>query len=166
MKKLIEVPLFAGMSEAEISQLLAPCEQRDFAEGEAIVREGEQGNSLFVIVEGGIEIRVDRNGSTLVVNRLEACTVVGEKAFIDAETRAASVIACTAVKAYEMAWPNFSQLLDDGSPLAGRFLFNIAHLMAQRMKILLDKFCSPSSGKAGKRELEQFRNKVFREWNF
>ena len=166
MSKLSEVAIFCGLSQDEIDQLLAQSTRRTFAKGDFVVEQGEKGHSMFVIEEGTVEICVDQKGSRLVVNTIEACTVVGEKAFIDAQTRAASVIACTPVKAREMSWPEFSRLLDNGSPLAGKLLYNVAKLMAQRMKILLEKFASLNSSNINSREMEQFRNKVFTEWNF
>ena len=57
---LKQVPLFRDIPGEEIAGLLPIVEQVEFAEGETLIRQGDQGDGLFIIVEGTLAIDVER----------------------------------------------------------------------------------------------------------
>jgi flavin reductase (DIM6/NTAB) family NADH-FMN oxidoreductase RutF len=84
-----KVPLFSALSSEDLAPILASGRERNFGEGETILREGERGDELFVIVEGAV--RVEREGR--VVQRLAAGEFFGEVAVLDGRPRNADVVA-------------------------------------------------------------------------
>jgi CRP-like cAMP-binding protein len=69
---------------------------RHFERGDVIIREGEQGEELFLISEGEVEVmRQDHE-----VARLGPAEFFGESALISGEPRNATVIATEALDAY------------------------------------------------------------------
>ena len=52
MLELRRVPLFERLEPEDLQRVAAVAEERSFASGTPIVREGEVGNELFVLLEG------------------------------------------------------------------------------------------------------------------
>jgi CRP/FNR family cyclic AMP-dependent transcriptional regulator len=94
---LARVPLFAGMSEEDLSELAAVAVPRRFEPGETVFREGDQGETAYVIRSG--KVRVTRNhsdGRTITLVELRQGQIFGELAMLDHETRSATVEAVEA----------------------------------------------------------------------
>ena len=87
-------PLFSALSPDVLQRILASGSERTFAAGEAIVRRGEAGDDLFVVVDG--TVRVERDGRTLV--SLGPGEFFGEIAVFDERPRSADVTAETRVR--------------------------------------------------------------------
>lgn len=67
---------------------------RRFEPGEAIVTEGERGDSAYIIVRGECEVfKTLPDGARTVLRRMGAGDVFGETALLTGETRSASVVA-------------------------------------------------------------------------
>jgi flavin reductase (DIM6/NTAB) family NADH-FMN oxidoreductase RutF len=86
---LAAVPLFSSLSPELVAPIMAAGSERTFSAGETILREGEPGDELFVIVDG--EVRVERGGNPL--RTFTAGDVFGEVAVIDGRPRSADVVA-------------------------------------------------------------------------
>src|SRR5689334_20239745 len=50
------IPLFAGLRPAQARIVVLMGEMRRFAAGETIVRRGEQGDEMFVIIQGNVDV--------------------------------------------------------------------------------------------------------------
>lgn len=92
-KALAAVPMFAPLSDAERDQLLSIAKPLLFAAGQSIVRQGDAGGSLFVILRGEASVTV--SGTQGEAARLRSGDVLGEMSLLTGETRNASVTAAT-----------------------------------------------------------------------
>jgi len=72
---------------------------RVFVPGEAIVREGEQGDAAYILVEGECDIVKGHGDNATVVRRIGAGEITGETALLATGIRMATVIAVTQVTA-------------------------------------------------------------------
>lgn len=82
-----KVPLFARLTESELKLLEAAAVPRPMRAGEAILREGEVGETMYLIQEGSVQIHARAfDGSELVLMRLEAGEVFGELALLPGGT--------------------------------------------------------------------------------
>ncbi|MBM3303411.1 MAG: cyclic nucleotide-binding domain-containing protein, partial [Deltaproteobacteria bacterium] len=52
LEKLRAVPLFRGLHEPELLDILRSATLRTFGKGTVVVREGEPGTSLFIVLKG------------------------------------------------------------------------------------------------------------------
>lgn len=85
------VSLFAGLSDAEIDALAEAVLVRTFQKNTIVVTEGEQSDSLYVILSGRVKAYVsDANGKDLVLNVVGPGEYFGELA-LDEGPRSASV---------------------------------------------------------------------------
>ena len=83
--------LFDGLSAVDRDRLFAEFDQVSLARGEALVREGEPAEHLFVVVSG--RFGVSRAGRLGVVSEIGAGETIGEIAFFAGGTRTATVVA-------------------------------------------------------------------------
>jgi small-conductance mechanosensitive channel/CRP-like cAMP-binding protein len=90
---LARVPMFAPLSDGERAQLLPVARPVLFAKGEAIVRQGQPGHSLFVIRRGDASVTLA--GTEGEVAQLGAGDVLGEMSLLTGEARTATVTALT-----------------------------------------------------------------------
>lgn len=91
LKRLKETcPFFAGMTEGEISEFLRLCQRRTFSPGDAVFRQGEAGDFLYVILSGEVAV-VTGDGENKREVRLGPGEVFGEMALLENEPRSASV---------------------------------------------------------------------------
>jgi putative ABC transport system ATP-binding protein len=87
---------FSALNPADLMGLAEGATLRHFEAGEVIIREGEQGDEMFLISEGEVEVlREDHE-----VARLGPAEFFGESALISGEPRNATVIATEALDAY------------------------------------------------------------------
>ena len=94
MLALRRVPLFEGLDPEDLQRIAATAVERRFAPGEALIREGEPGDELVVILEGTVRVeRAEPDGTTRAVRTYEAGEHIGELAVLRERPRAASVIA-------------------------------------------------------------------------
>jgi len=86
---LRNIPLFSGMPPDELGHLAGIAEEVVYPEGEVIIREGDHGEEMFLIVEGEIEIH--RESKPLAV--LKSHDYFGEMSILDNEPRSATATA-------------------------------------------------------------------------
>lgn len=86
------IPLFAAMSPEQLSPLVGRLERRTYHKGQMILRQGDEGNSLFVIVAGRVRIfTLSPDGYELSVSIVDQGNFFGEMALLDGEPRSANV---------------------------------------------------------------------------
>lgn len=90
---LLKIPAFSTLSEEEAERLVEKANRRSFAPNEAVLRKGEDGDAMYVIMEGAVLIPIlDADGAVRFTARLEAGNVFGEMALLTGEKRSADVI--------------------------------------------------------------------------
>jgi CRP-like cAMP-binding protein len=89
---LAQVPLFSNLAPRYLRRLADLTEEQRFMEGSRIVREGDIGDTFYVILEGQANVV---NASGRVVNRLRPGDFFGEISLLDGGPRTATVVADT-----------------------------------------------------------------------
>jgi flavin reductase (DIM6/NTAB) family NADH-FMN oxidoreductase RutF len=96
---LATTPVFSTLTPDLLEPILASGEERAFPAGGSIVRQGDPGDDLYVILEG--RVRVERAGR--VVESLGEGEFFGEIAVLDGRLRSADVVADTAVRTLRLS---------------------------------------------------------------
>jgi MFS family permease len=91
---LLRLPIFAPLSAPAIERIMAELVRLDVPAGEILIREGDEGDRFYVIVEG--EAEVTRAGTHVVTRR--AGEHVGEIALLRNMPRTATVTAVTGLR--------------------------------------------------------------------
>ena len=94
MMALRRVPLFECLDPEDLQRVAMTAVEHLYPPGEAIVREGDLGDTLVVIVEGSVRVvHLDPDGSERLIRRYERGDHIGELAVLREAPRAATVIA-------------------------------------------------------------------------
>jgi small-conductance mechanosensitive channel/CRP-like cAMP-binding protein len=88
------VPVFVPLGAEELAALARDAVKQDFGRGERIVRQGDAGDALFVILSGTAVVSItDEHGGEREVARLARGEFFGEMALLTGEARTANVTA-------------------------------------------------------------------------
>jgi len=112
---LSSVPLFAGISDDSMSRLVAVAGEQEFASGSFIVRQGQVGTGLYVIVDGVVNIV---RGADEVIATLKTGEFFGELSVIDQQPRNASAQAVESTTVLAVASWDLLALLEKDPALS------------------------------------------------
>lgn len=108
---LREVPLFGALDAASLSRLALGAELIDAAPGQVLVKEGDLGDAMFVIVEGTVAV-VSEVPSKLELARLGPGDFFGEIALMADVARSATVVATTPAQLLSISRQLIHQLVE------------------------------------------------------
>lgn len=99
---------FDGLTDDEVDALTLFLQPRRVAKSEALFREGDEGGSMFLLLDG--ELSVNLRGDPHGVSRLSAGDVIGEQSCLDPAPRSASLIATRDTLAMELTRPALERI--------------------------------------------------------
>jgi len=105
---LRKVPLFAPLPPQDLQPIAAVAEEQVASEGEILAERGESGDTMYVIVDGEVQV-VGPDGQELAVRGVG--DFIGEMAVISSQPRAASLIATSPLRVLEIQKPAFEAIL-------------------------------------------------------
>jgi small-conductance mechanosensitive channel/CRP-like cAMP-binding protein len=128
---LRQVDLFAVLDEAELHDLAMHANLRLYGASEVLARQGEAGDTFFVIRSGRVRIDVvgHQNGHAVTVNQLGAGGFFGELALLTGAPRGATVIAEEDTEALVVSRDDLAPLLHANPALPER----LGDVLAQRL---------------------------------
>lgn len=91
-RALTATPLFAGMPPAAMEQLIDRLALVELGDGEVLFRQGDPGETLFVVVDGGV-IVVSEGPPRQELTRMGPGAFFGEVALVTEEPRSATIVA-------------------------------------------------------------------------
>lgn len=143
---LSATPVLVGLNDAALELLAREGIVRDFVPGDAIVREGEEGHSLFIMAEGDVEVIKNQGGvHEAKLATLRSRTFFGEMCVVDPVPRAATVVALTNVKAIEIKAATLYHLFQQMPAQYSVVILNLARDMARRLRSLDEAFAARTS---------------------
>lgn len=122
---LARVPMFEGLTDAERRMLAAAAGERVYGQGERIVRQGDAGESMFVLLDGTARVFVEPDTEVAII---EAGGCFGEMSLLTGDPRTASVVARGDCTVLEISPDAFSEI-GRANPVA---MDRIAALAAER----------------------------------
>lgn len=128
--------LFSVLPEEELRRLVMMGEQVTKEPGEVLIREGDPGDALYVIVEGEFEIVKLSGSSEVVIAHRGAGEVIGEMSLLDNEPRSATVRALTPGRLFKIDQGSFDKLLE-WSPAAARAILKTVTLRLRNTEGML-----------------------------
>ncbi|MFK8042335.1 cAMP-activated global transcriptional regulator CRP [Congregibacter sp.] len=118
-----------------VEDFLRFCETREYAKGKTILREGEQSDKLYLILDGSVSVMVEDEQDEdhkMVVSYLNLGDFFGEMGLFgeDDETSSAEVITREASKIAEISYERFIKIKTQFPDI----LFGIASQMSNRLR--------------------------------
>lgn len=143
---LKEPEVFRNLSPDHIRKLLGISRRVYFKAGEEILREGDTGDKMYIMMEGTVEIikrliiaDLEEDGDDAknkVFTKLDAKdhAVFGEMALLEAQKRTATVKAVTDCNLYEISKDDFLKLAENDHELGYRIALNLARIVSARLR--------------------------------
>jgi len=129
------VPIFRGLSKGALLAVARKSVEVTYRRDTVVIREGDPGDTLCVIVTGTVEVRKE----DVVIAELTVGDYFGELSLIDGEPRSADVVAVEDVELLTLSASDFNSLLSD--PYFAR---GVICGLAKRFRELLDLQGTPA----------------------
>lgn len=108
---------------------------RLYASGEHIVRQGEEGNCMYVVQSGKLEVLREEHDGQVRVNVMSTGDIFGEMSIFEHEKRSASVRALGEARVLKIDKRTFLRRIQEDPPLA----FNLVKIMSHRIRVLSEE---------------------------
>lgn len=132
---LAHVPLFSGLSGAEIQLVLNHSTKKTVAKNTIVISEGDQSASLYVIIAGKVKVFLqDGEGKEVVLNYQGPGEYFGELALLDNAPRSASVMAVQKSTFLVVSKQEFKQMLSSHPDIA----FALIKGLVVRLRLLTE----------------------------
>ena len=128
-------PLFENFNLAEI-RLLSHFMQVYRAEpGIEIIREGEAGDFMILLIEGRIEVfKQDRWNAPRLIALIEPGKTLGEMSMIDGEPRFATCVAAERCMIAVLTRENLARIILEQPVLGAKILMELVLMLSQRLR--------------------------------
>jgi CRP-like cAMP-binding protein len=161
-------------AEAErLAQLLQPFR---LAEGEPLFRQGDPAGGVYLVSSGAISVSLAVAGQAdHPLATLGPGAILGEMSLLLDEPRSATAVAQSDTEVWGLDRPAFAAAVARGEPWTNRFLLEVARSLARRLtdldRRLSELIAKTQAGSvdapsARVAELEQLRQRLFRDWAF
>ncbi|HSI86455.1 MAG: cyclic nucleotide-binding domain-containing protein [Candidatus Methylacidiphilales bacterium] len=142
-KLFASLPVFAGLEDVALDLLATYAVEHTFEKGQYIVNEGDQGNDLFILGQGSVEI-VKRAGTEneVVLATLRERDFFGEMCLIECVARSASVRAAEPAVVYALSARSLLVFYKKWPEQHAIIILNIARDVSRRLRALDEAFCA------------------------
>ena len=106
--RLGAIDLFSGLDDIERARLADACPEHLYGARERIVRQGESGRSMFVVLEGSVRVTIEPSGQEVAVTT--AGGFFGEMSMLTGDPRTATVTATDDAVLLEIDADRFREL--------------------------------------------------------
>lgn len=138
------IALFENLTPEKIQRIMGVLRKVVFPANAVIMREGDIGDTMYIILEGTVEIAKslviedtdDDSGKNKVFTRLDGKqrAVFGEIVLLEELRRTASVKAVTNCVMYEMKKDDFLKVAEEDYELGYRMLLNLGRIVSARLR--------------------------------
>ncbi len=130
--------IFTTFPDDLLRHLYSLMKEKEFPAGYSIMKEGERGDSFFIVASGELEVRKVTNretGEYKALTRIGAKEVFGEMAVFDQASRSADVVALTDVVLWQVTVPYLKGLLQSDPAAGANFLMAMISLLISRLRM-------------------------------
>jgi CRP/FNR family transcriptional regulator, cyclic AMP receptor protein len=139
------LPILRDLGEEELNIFLKATRRVHFPQGKTIIKEGEIGETLYIIEDGTVEIskalvmkmgREDFQDRDKILTRLSAedHAVIGEVALFEQGKRTATVAAVTPCSLLEVSRAGFMKFSEENPKIGYKITRNIAQMLCSRLR--------------------------------
>jgi hypothetical protein len=134
------IPFFAGLRPAQARIVVLMGEIRRFAPGETIVRSGEAGDEMYVIIQGGVEVFAGSGRDRRLVNRHGHGDVFGEMGLIRHQRRSADVVAAEPVELLAVNERFLERIQFRYPRIAAKVFLNLTRIVSNRLQSMTERY--------------------------
>ncbi len=130
---LARVPFFRTLRRVELARLVGALEEVTIPAGNRVFDEGDEGDALYLLDEGRVEISIAAGGSERTVATIDGPAYFGELGLLH-ERRTASATAASDVRLWRLPRDRFARAVDEQPQLALAVAESLADLVERRSR--------------------------------
>jgi len=131
-----QVGIFQGLSVGELAAIGVMCKVVSHGANEVVIREGEPGDTLYLIIDGGVSVIKGEGIETCSeIAAMTAGDYFGEMALIDEAPRSATVKTKTKARFMVLSKDDFARIVHEHPPIG----LNICKALSHRIRELQEK---------------------------
>ncbi len=153
---LARTEVFGDLEERELAEVAQVAVPRHWDRGEVIFREGDQGDTCYLLRTGAVVLtREHQDGRMVALAELRAGALFGELAMFRGETRSATAEAIEATTAVALLASDMQRLIRRSPGLALKFLATLAERVSKTNERLLQQSFQTVAGRVASALLAQ-----------
>jgi CRP/FNR family transcriptional regulator, cyclic AMP receptor protein len=153
---LARTEVFGDLEERELAEVAQVAVPRHWDRGEVIFREGDQGDTCYLLRTGAVVLtREHQDGRMVALAELRAGALFGELAMFRGETRSATAEAIEATTAVALLASDMQRLIRRSPGLALKFLATLAERVSRTNERLLQQSFQTVAGRVASALLAQ-----------
>ncbi len=134
---LRSIPMFASLSEDDLTALSTTVASRDFKAGAMIFALGDAGNAMYIVVRGDVNIHLPGQASQRIsLKDISRGEYFGELALFDAKPRSASAVATTDAQLLELKHDTLTRYLERRPAAAMAILRTMSERLRETNELL------------------------------
>ncbi len=158
-----QIPLFSELPKSAFIELLVQMEMREMVPGEYVIREGEVGDSFFVIATGRVRVvRTSETGAEISLAYLTDGAFFGEMALLQDGARTASVIVEDESQIFEISRAVLDRVVAS-FPSVANILRNFYKQRLLSTVMATHPLFSPFDAEQRRSLMEMFKSKSFKK---
>ena len=116
------IPLFESLAKDARDFIAGRLRSEHFAPGEVIVRQGDTGDSLYILISGLVKVtKREKDGTSHELARLQTGDYFGEMSLLAGQPRSADITAITETSTLKLSKPDLDGMLQDYPTIAVHF---------------------------------------------
>ena len=142
---LRNIPLFAKIEPSKLKLLAFTSERLTFSPGDSLFKQGDDGDALYVIMEGEADVLIDTPGGQITVATMGKNDFVGDIAVLCDVPRTATVTATSKLTTMRVTKDLFFQLVSQFPQIAIEIMRELARRLNVTTRKLQDEVSKNSS---------------------
>ena len=131
---LRRIKILAGLSDAQLGQLIQYMELQPVPQWSVVVKQGEPGDAMYLILDGELRARTMSGGKETILATFGPGDFFGDMSLFDHGPRSADVVANVDSTLLKFSTAAFNRLMLEAPDLAAPFLQATAKTMAARIR--------------------------------
>ncbi len=110
----VQFDVFEGLGESEVNAIVDATSKKVFASGEVMCTQGEEGQSMYFIISGRVQISVEKDGESrpVILNTLGPGQHFGEMSMLNCSPRTATATAIMETEVAKLDHDHFQNLVN------------------------------------------------------
>jgi hypothetical protein len=133
-RALRRVKILAGMSDEQLQRFAEFMELEKVPQWSVIVKQGDCGDSMFLILQGELRVRIDVAGKETILATLSIGDFFGDISLFDQGPRSADVVANVESTLLKISSASIEQLAREAPEIATPFLLAVGKTLTARIR--------------------------------
>ena len=159
---LQNVSLFRSLSRPQLDAMLKDATEHTFPSGHLVIRQGESGHSVYIILDGRVRIveSVPDSPVEMFLGELATGEIFGELGILRERPRSASVLTLGKTRCLKISEDNFLEALHDSPSMSIEMLRVLARRLYDADRLLARHAPDPLTGLPGRRAFHELYRRL------